>query len=432
MKRFLLIPFMCINILCVDQNMNVHVDVSSGTNHAKVGLLIGILNDRESYAHDIAKVLKKDLSFSGQFNVAMQKFKQVPSKKELFSLFQRGYPLVLFINNNQKNNAIEWRLYDTLQSNMVGGKQYVKKGALPRGWAHNIADAVWPVLTDQEGFFSTKIAFCKEAKTPTNNRITHICIADYDGSNQQALVEIPTITVAPRWNHDKKNPLVFYSEYTNSNVRLMSVGMNKKRKISSDFDGVNMVPAFSGDGKKVVYCASRGGGKCQLYFYEKGAFKKITHNNGNNVSPSMSIDGRKVFYCSDYQTGRPQIYMYDMKKHKQTRLTKGGYCASPSYCTKKNKVVYSKIVRGTMQLFLCDLNDYSHTQLTRGAGNKEECSWSPCGNYVMYSVENRGKSRIVMHNLLTGNKKYISPATVNCCFPAWSPRYSQFPALISA
>ena len=143
-------------------------------------------------------------------------------------------------------------------------------------------------------------------------------------------VATSTVNVAPRWNKDFDNPLLFYSEHTNENVRLVVVDMEGRRKVVSNLDGINMLPAFSPDGKKVVFCASRGGGTCQLYYYEKGVFKKLTNNAGNNIAPTFSQDAKELFFCSDFETKGPQIYCYTFATEKLERITNGGYCVSPS------------------------------------------------------------------------------------------------------
>ena len=79
-------------------------------------------------------------------------------------------------------------------------------------------------------------------------------------------------------------PFLFYSENTNANMRMMAVDMHKKKVIASNFDGLNMLPAFSPDGKAVVYCATRGSGNCQLYHWSHKTLKKLTHNTGNNFA----------------------------------------------------------------------------------------------------------------------------------------------------
>ena len=412
----------------------IHVSVlhadgvqATATQHAKVPLVISVV-EGSAQLTEVATMMQHDFSFSGQFDVSINKGKKKPTKKDIKKLFAEGFSLAVFLSEGKKN-SIEWRVYDTLQGKMVKGKRYAKRGIVCGGWAHNIADVVWPILTNQHGFFSTKIAYCKEVKLKNGKSAKQVCMADYDGTNEQILVDLPTVNVAPRWNKDMDNPLLFYSEYTNENVRLVAVNMERKRKITSNFDGINMLPAFSRDGKKVVYCASRGDGHCQLYYCDKSGFKKVTNNKGNNVSPSLSDDGSTIFFCSDYQTGRPQVYVYRLKTGNIECITNGGYCASPSYCEKRKQIAYAKIVQGTMQLFVYDERSKKHTQLTFDAGSKEECSWSPCGNYLTYSVEQGKTQRIAVLNLLTKQQRYITTANINCSYPAWSPIYAQFPVV---
>lgn len=397
--------------------------------HAKLKLLLVMVGEQKQELNKILDVVKKDLEFSGQFSVDIEPAQQVATKKEVAGLFARGYSLAIFFNSTPANDAIEWRLYDTTQIMMLKGSKAQKRGMVLRGWAHNMADGLWVALTGQEGMFSTKIAYCKDVPVKRKKKVNHVYVTDYDGSNLELLVSTLTVNVAPRWNRDRKNPLVFYSEYTNSNVRMVAVNMHKKRKIASDFDGVNMLAAFSHDGKRVAYCASRGKGSCQIYCYDTGGLIKITDNAGNNVAPCFSEDDSDLFYCSDSVTGSPQIFCYDMDRKQQIRLTDGGYCASPSYCAKRKRLSYSKIVNGTMQLFVYDVVAKVHTQLTFDEGHKEESSWSPCGNYLLFSVEQGAHSRIAMLNVMSNDRRYITPNGVFCAYPAWSSTYDEFPVV---
>lgn len=399
--------------------------------YAKLKLLLVLVGKQKQELKNILELVKKDLEFTGQFAVAIEPCEQLATKKEVAGLYDRGYSMAIFFSTTPAQDAIEWRLYDTTQITMLKGSKTQKRGMIMRGWAHNVSDALWLALTGQEGFFSTKIAYCKDVIVKRKKKINHIYVADYDGSNEELLVATPTVHVAPRWNKDGKNPMLFYSEYTNENIRLVAVTMHKQRKIASDYDGVNMLPAFSDDGKRVVYCASRGKGTCQLYYYDKDELKKITNNSGNNIAPTFSRDGSKIFYCSDHATGSPQLFCYDIDRNEQIRLTQDGYCASPSFCGKQSRLVYSKIVQGTMQLFVYDVISKDHTQLTFDAGHKEEASWSPCGNYLLFSVQKGARSQIAMLNLMTNERKVLTSDKVVCSYPAWSSLYEEFPIVMA-
>lgn len=408
-------------VRAVDMQVQAH-------DHARVKLLICCMGKKNQEVGRVCERIKKDLSFTKQFAVAVNHVFSLTQRGDVRKFFRAGFPLVLFLSEG-KGGVLEWRLYDAEHAIMLAGKQYQKRGRSIELWGHHIADVVWPVLTGQPGPFSTKIAYCKEIRRTGKKVLKHIYVADYDGGNEKLLVSMPTVSVAPRWNRDPNNPLLFYSEHTNKNVRLVVVDMIGRRKVVSNFDGINMLPAFSQDGQKVVFCASRGGGNCQLYYYEKGIFKKLTHNLGNNIAPTFCKDGQALFFCSDFETRGPQIYWYEFKTGNIERITRGGYCVSPSYCECNNKLAYAKMVCGTMQVFVYDLKTKRHKQVTADRGNKEEASWSPCGNYLLFAVEMGAQSRLAMLNLISNDCHFVTAKGSICCYPSWSAPYSNFPSV---
>jgi len=249
-------------------------------------------NDDATLLDNLGYYLKKDLEFTKQFKVGggspheLFALKSNPSKQYLQELHQNGYEFALFIRQSDDSISIDWRLYDLDTCAMIKGQRYKKTGPLhhhgqsecTRIWAHSIADGVWPELAQVPGFFSTKIAYCKDIKDAHARAIKHIYIADYDGSYEQVLINTHTLNVAPRWNVDTAFPVLFYSEHTSVNVRLMMTTMEKKRQIVVNFDGLTMLPSFSYDGKRVAFCASRGDGVCDLYCYDQGNLKRLTQS----------------------------------------------------------------------------------------------------------------------------------------------------------
>lgn len=408
-----------------DEPLRVHVATND---YARVGLkVIGIGDDQDLAA--LIAILKKDLMYSGQVAVAESILDEVPKKSFFTGVAQEGYPLTLILEKKNAD-AVNWRLYDTALGYMVKGQTHPRKDESIRGWAHSLADVLWPELTGKTGFFSTKIAYCRTVRLPHKTAdCRSICVADYDGSNEQRLVTTPTINLAPRWNRDAKNPLLFYSEYTNKNVRLMSVDMKGRRRIASNFEGINMLPTFSGDGKRVVYCASRADGNCHLYYYEKNVLKRLLGAEGNHVSPTLSADGSHMYFCSDYEDNKPHIYRYDFDTQKISRITHHGSAMAPSYSSAVKRVVYSKFSQGVVQLFCYDEVTGKHVQVTTDPGNKDEASWSPCGNYLMFSVDKGNKGRVAQLNLLTKELRYITNSSDDCTYPIWSDKYDRFPVV---
>jgi TolB protein len=312
---------------------------------------------------------------------------------------------------------------------MIKDKKVAMRGNIQRGWAYAVADSIYETLTNEPGFFQTKIAYAKEVPLKNGSHYKYIYIADYDGSHEELIVKTPTVNVSPRWNNDQNRPLLFYSENTNSNMRMMAADMHKKRIVASNFDGLNMLPAFSPDGTSVVFCATRGSKHCQLYHWSNKQLKTLTHNTGNNFAPVFSADGKTIYFSSDFEAGQPQIYSYALDTQQLTRITRDGYCVSPTYNAHRNQLAYAKMVHGVMQLWVYDFKKNIHMQLTYDKAQKEECTWSACGTYLLCPVEDSKSTRIALYNTITEEYRYLTSEKENCSYPAWSTIYNEYPVI---
>jgi len=391
----------------------------------KMKLLFGLLDFPESL-DAVVETVCNDLSCSKQkksgFICTVRKFEKVPSKTLLKQLAHEGFMMVVFLQN-KSDDVLEWRVYDTVQAQMYCGKRMDLDCNDPEKSAHHLADSLWQLLTGQEGIFSSKIAYCRE-KTEGGRKGSDIYIQSPYAETAQCLIKGGKL-LAPRWNKSSKNPLLLFSEVTPSNIRLVSSTMQGKKKIVSNFDGITMLSSFSTDGNKVVYCATHPSGTSQLNHCSidkknrKQVCRRITHNMGNNTSPNLRDNG-DIIFCSDFETRVPQIYYLHDDTQALERLTQSGYCASPNFCEKNGKIAYLKLLGNTMQVFMYDLASKKHQQITFTPGSKDECCWSPCGNYLVYSVETGKSSRIAIYNMITQEETFITDDKFRCSYPSWS------------
>ena len=412
---------------------NIELTIT-GAQQTKMPLAIMVLDDKNSELMNIAKTIQKDFLFTEQFKPCIKKYSSDLSKKEIAQeinkLAQSGTPLALCISA-QSPTQIGWRLYDTFQKEMLCGKKYIKKGEVVRGWAHNIADAAWKKLTDHDGFFSSRLAYCKDIRTQDGAHSREIYMCDYDGSNPELVINPQTVVVAPRW-HNKK-PLLYFSEYTDTNVRLVSCTLNKQQTpatISSFDEGIAMLIDFAPDGGKYAFCATGGNGSSQIYLHKNNKLKRCTRNKGNNTSP-IFLDEEHICFCSDFQTGNPQIYIGNIVTGHLQRITQGGYCTSPAYCPETDQIAYHKMIKGTMQIMVYDRSTKAHCPYTNDAGNKQESSWSPGGSYLLFAHETTlDESKLAQLNMTTRRRRYIDTGKDYCCYPRWSPTYENYPVMV--
>jgi tol-pal system beta propeller repeat protein TolB len=401
--------------------------------HSKIKCLLLTVGNSEQI-EKIAPLVKFDLGFSDQLDLDIKRTKGYLDQKILTKLFEKEISLCLYLAEKPaiKTNTINVHV---LLKDTASGETFFEKNfsISPHAFTyhvHTIADEIMPVLTGEKGPMLSTLAYCKQISS--NHKV--VCIADYACLFEKVVVPARTINVAPAWH--SQAPVLFYSQFTKYNSRLMSYDLqHKNHKIICSYDGINMQPSFSPNGTKAALCLS-GGGNSEIYLYDqaicnklkKRVFKPLTKNHGNNVSPCYLPDGNLIF-CSDFQSKYPQIYHLNTVTHKTTRLTNGrGYCAAPSYCAKNNSIVYTRYIKGVFQLFTIGLNEKNHKerQLTFTHGEKLDPSWSECGNYVAFTynfIEHKKRSnQIAVLNLTSGKIRVLTSGKEPKSFPAWTNR----------
>ena len=423
MKKLLVISF----IVCIGNLSAFNVGARSTK---RMGITIAGIGDDTNNLRTVCQTVKNDLLFTGQFTPDTIRLQNLTQKQKVTSYKKKG-ELFLAVWDHPKDNSFEWRLYDTATAKMLVGKRTIKRGKLSRGWGHALSDRVLEALTSNKGSFSSKLVYCKEDPNVKNK--TKICVADYDGKHEQTLASLDSLAIAPRWNNSTVAPVVLYSEYTASNMRLMTMDLKGERQIATSFDGLNMLPSFSPDGKEVVVCLSVEG-SAQLYRYaqnkrtKRPEYIRLTHNTGSNISPAILKKG-DIAFCSDFETGRPHIYIMNKKGKNIQKISDGGSSTSPSYSSARHKIAYSKLVSSVSQIMVYDIKTKETRQVTTDPVHKEEPSWSPCGNYLVFSVNDRKMKRLAVQNLLTKKRSYITDGVHRYSYPSWSPHYGLFPEI---
>ncbi|MGE0010501.1 MAG: TolB family protein [Candidatus Babeliales bacterium] len=404
------------------------LEIKSAVKQAyKMKVLIGTIGISDRIAA-IAKVIEADLRLPREkqtgFEIIIEQFASEPNgKSEIKKLLDRGFSLVVFLSATGIDD-ISYRIYDATDATMVKGKKLVLTHYSIANTGHYLAGILTQEFLGRPIQFGAQLAFCKQDSKKGGKQL--FATDPHAEHAYQTLVSSQTPKFGLRWFMHDDHKFLYYSEQSPVNVRLMQYDMEQKRsKLVMNFDGLNMQPSFNKDGSKVVVCCSQAGSS-QLYrgtldpLRKQWIFKRLTHNNGNNISPYLCKNG-DVFFCSDYQTRSPQLYCYRDKDGSIDRLTDGGYCASPAVCEEQGKIAYIKLINNVAQICMYDIATKNHTQVTFDATQKDEPSWSPCGTYLAYSVEQGTYSRIAVRNMISQEAYFVTAAHEQCTSPAWGP-----------
>jgi TolB protein len=408
------------------------LDLSIGAKkHQAMPLVLGVIGNSDSNLKPLIDQMVRDLEFSKQFKVQVVPVLQEKLTKDVLQkIASQKYALALFINSlpdQDHTKNFEWRLYDLLDLKMLVGKKVSYQGDFHQA-AHLVCNKIWQQLMGCETIFNSMIVACQKIK---NHQKNHQYIYGFHPTNgtefKVPLVETHTINLAPRWHPTKR--LLYYSQHTPQNVRLMCINEHGRKKIVTNFEGLNLTPAISPKGQIIVSLSSSGCEKLYRYDYDSkrnvNKFTALTDPHMHAISPSFIDEERVVFCAIDAKTKLPRIAILNIFDRSATFLTGKAFCVSPVYTPTKNKIAYCKKINGVQQIFCYDLTRNQHEQLTTSLGDKDDCSWSPCGNYLVFTQQQGKESRIALFSMLDRQITYLSPKGESWCFPAWSPCYGE-------
>ena len=239
---------------------------SSARQYEKIKCLLLIFGEEKNLIK-LGKIIKYDLNFTDQLEVDLKKSGLDLDAKMQDNLFKQGTSLLLSIKqNNQENFKIT--LKDLCTKTIFFEKEFKinLNNLLFEG--HKISDEILQILTGEKSICLNPLAYCKMVSF--KHKI--ICISDYSCKKEKIVVPAKTVNIAPCWH--TKAPILFYSQFTKINNRLMSIDLKtKQHKVVCSYDGLNMQPSFSQDGSKAVLCLS-GGKNSELYLYDVALCKR--------------------------------------------------------------------------------------------------------------------------------------------------------------
>ena len=248
---------------------------------------------------------------------------------------------------------------------------------------------------------------------------------DYDGQGQHQLTHLSTISLSPRVSPDNERVAFASLGKQGWAIRMYSLVLGRVISFPSVV-GNTLSPAWSSNGAKIAYSASRSGDP-EIYTADAngGNVKQVTTFRGPDVSPTWNPKtNSQIAWCSG-RTGLPQIYTMDSDGTNVSRLTDGGYATSPSWSPSGQFIAfawnrkYGPGAPGGQDIYIMDIASKRWTQLTHDEGRQDFPSWSPDGRHIVFQREKGGGAEI-WTMLSDGTEQHRLTQSSGNSMPNWS------------
>jgi len=344
-------------------------------------------------ADTITQTLRDDLAFSGYFDVVKPTlYADVSGYSEKRVLYKDwlgiGAESVVLgkVLEEPGKIAVEGRLYDNRQEQLLMGRRYRGEPDAARNIAHRLGNEIVKQFTGQLGVFQTRIAFVSQV-----GRGKEIFVMDYDGERIKRLTSNGSLNLNPAWSPDGKE--IAFLSYRSGRPELLILSSNGElRKAFPQQKGeLNLAPDWSPDGTRIAFSGSREG-NAEIFVLKvaDGQLTRLTNNPALDTSPSWSPTGKEIAFVSD-RSGTPQVYLMDSEGTNVRRLThEGPWNDIPAWSPKGDRIAFCSRREGHFDIYLWELATQKVTRITYGPSNNEDPRWSPDGRHLVFSSDRSG------------------------------------------
>ncbi|HOL22271.1 MAG TPA: hypothetical protein PLQ41_05410 [bacterium] len=404
MKRFFFL--WCILFLLISKThcSTVFLQITKNLQE-KADIVVLLGTERDTYWDRFLSTIKRDLIYSGYFNVEEAAFVESPE------VAKKRYATQITLQGIKTPEGIKIVVEDNLEEKILFEKYY-RVDIDPSYLAHTVNDDIVLSLTGKPGIARSRILFVSDA----TGKYEIYCI-DYDGENLKQLTSTDYMVHYPRWLTSQE---ILYISYEGGWPKLVKMNFkNGEKKNLLAEPGLNACASPSIKTGEIAVVLSKGG-RPDIYVIDFGGKikRQITASKSTDASPSFSPDGSIIAFVSD-RYGSPQIYTMTKDGARIKRISFiSNYSTSPAYSPDGNYIAYV-FQKGTFGLAIYEIST-GETKIIGESLGCEDVSWAPDSRHIIYTDSRSKPSSLVIMDIISGEKRYLNKGKINCFSPSWS------------
>ncbi len=212
----------------------------------------------------------------------------------------------------------------------------------------------------------------------TNN--AEMFIIDLKDKKEIKILDKFGVITDPAWSEVNKH-LAFtrYEGSLKDESEVWTIKLNgEEQRVLTNEQGMQYNPAWSPDGKTIVYTSAKIFGTHEIWVMDKDGrnHKKLTENIDKfDILPVFSPDGEKIAFASN-KSGNFDIWIMDKDGKDLKNLTKTeSLDTKPSFSPDGKEIIFTSTRSGSLQLWTIGVDGTNPRQITNGESECQDASW---------------------------------------------------------
>ena len=254
---------------------------------------------------------------------------------------------------------------------------------------------------------------------------------DENGRDFERLTQTPYDEKDANWSADQKK-IVFAS--SDGRLRIIDTETKNVKEIAgSNLKYQKISPFFSSSGQEIVFAQFRPPSEGDdtdllIYHLKTGAIRRLLDQYSLQMWPAWSPDGKKIVYANMHcsaECGRmiQELWIADAAGNwaRQLLMTHS-FCQHPVWSPDGQKIAFSSDKSGNFDIWIVDLKDWKMEQVTTHEALDVKPAWSPDGQKLAFVSTRSGLMEIWIKDLKKGLLWPLRPFNdrkVECKDVAW-------------